>query len=77
MDTCGTLVDRRFIVEVDNRTEENMILDGELFESGGWQRKENSLKSKEVTKLEFVSTEVFHGLSGLLWYVSEKSLDTR
>ncbi|CAE7605464.1 ATJ10, partial [Symbiodinium sp. CCMP2456] len=71
-----TLVDRRLILEVDNRMEENMILDGEFFDSGGWNQKEHTLKSKEVTRLEFAGNDIFRGICGLVWYVSEKSLDT-
>ncbi|CAE7834974.1 CAJ1 [Symbiodinium microadriaticum] len=57
--------------------EENMILDGEFFDGGGWnQKSEHTLKSNEVTKLEFACNDIFRGIQGLAWYVSEKSLDT-
>jgi len=71
-----TLVERRLILEVDNRTEENLMLDGEFFETGNWSHKANSLAKGSVTKLEFSSNEVFSGLGGLVWYVSESSLNT-
>ena len=32
------------------------------------------LGNLQVTKLEFVSNEVFRGLCGLVWFVNEKSL---
>ena len=32
----------------DNRMEENMIFDGDFFDSGGWHQNEHTLKSKEV-----------------------------
>jgi len=71
-----TLVERRLIIEIDNRTEQNLVLDGEFFETGSWSHKANVLMRGGVTKLEFSSDEVFRGLSGLVWYVSESSLDT-
>eukprot|EP00930_Biecheleria_cincta_P045141 TRINITY_DN31118_c0_g1_i1.p1 TRINITY_DN31118_c0_g1~~TRINITY_DN31118_c0_g1_i1.p1 ORF type:complete len:897 (-),score=215.42 TRINITY_DN31118_c0_g1_i1:84-2774(-) len=71
-----TLVERKIVLEVDNRTEENLVLDGDHFQSGCWNDKATSLNSRTVTRLEFGSDEVLRGLSGLVWYVSESSLDT-
>jgi len=72
-----TLVERRVVLEIDNRTEENLVLDGTWFECGRWSGKSVRLLEKGVvTRLEFTSDEVFRGLSGVVWYVSESSLDT-
>lgn len=72
-----TFVERRMVLEVDNRTEENMILDGDFFDSGSWcGAKVGCLAKQAVSRLEFASDEVFRGLAGLMWFVSEKSLDT-
>ena len=64
------------MLEVDNRYEENMIWDGEFFDSGSWCGKVLTLPSGHVTRLEFAGDEVFRGLAGLVWFVNEKSLDT-
>ena len=57
--------------------QENMILDGDFFDSGSWcGAKVASLETGKVSRLEFASDEVFRGLTGLMWFVSEKSLDT-
>eukprot|EP00440_Ansanella_granifera_P056650 gb/GFBE01061403.1/.p1 GENE.gb/GFBE01061403.1/~~gb/GFBE01061403.1/.p1 ORF type:complete len:895 (+),score=210.96 gb/GFBE01061403.1/:1-2685(+) len=71
-----TLVERRVILEVDNRTEETFMLDGTFFDSGSWSEKVTSLQKGAVTQLEFASDEVFRGLCGCAWYVNESSLDT-
>ncbi len=58
-------------------SEENMILDGDFFDSGSWcGAKVGCLAKQAVSRLEFASDEVFRGLAGLMWFVSEKSLDT-
>ncbi|CAJ1408198.1 unnamed protein product, partial [Effrenium voratum] len=71
-----TLVERRLILEVDNRSEESMICDGDFFDSGSWCSKIDRLNRQEHTKLEFACDDFFSGLQGLVWFVSEKSLDT-
>lgn len=71
-----TFVERRLVLEVDNRSEEDMLLDGEFFDCGTWCGKVEALKKQEVSVLEFASDEVFRGLAGLVWFVSEKSLGT-
>eukprot|EP00435_Cladocopium_sp_Y103_P073185 s164_g42.t1 len=72
-----TFVERRMVLEIDNRSEENMILDGDFFDSGSWcGAKVACLETGKVSRLEFASDEVFRGLTGLMWFVSEKSLDT-
>lgn len=71
-----TFVERRLVIEVDNRYEESMVLDGDFFDSGSWCGKVASLEAGKVTRLEFAGDEVFRGLAGLVWFVSEKSLDT-
>lgn len=54
-----------------------MILDGDFFDSGSWcGAKVACLETGKVSRLEFASDEVFRGLTGLMWFVSEKSLDT-
>eukprot|EP00931_Biecheleriopsis_adriatica_P100381 TRINITY_DN75705_c0_g1_i1.p1 TRINITY_DN75705_c0_g1~~TRINITY_DN75705_c0_g1_i1.p1 ORF type:complete len:892 (-),score=238.95 TRINITY_DN75705_c0_g1_i1:80-2755(-) len=71
-----TLVERKLVLEVDNRTDESFILDGEFFDSGSWAEKVKSVSKGSVTKLGFSSNEVFRGLCGAVWFVNESSLDT-
>ena len=54
-----------------------MILDGDFFDSGSWcGAKVACLERQQFSRLEFASDEVFRGLAGMMWFVSEKSLDT-
>ena len=71
-----TFVERRVVLEVDNRSEQPLQLDGAHFDCGTWCGQVERLEKQQVTRLEFASDEVFRGLAGLVWFVSEKTLDT-
>lgn len=72
-----SLVERQVVIEIDNRSDEAFVLDGEFFETGRWLAAPVShIKKNGVTKLEFLSEEVLHGITGLVWFVSETGLDT-
>ncbi|CAK0809863.1 unnamed protein product, partial [Prorocentrum cordatum] len=67
------------ILEIDNRFKEAFELDGDWFESGGWGPKPGGRRTLQpgcVTRLELASEEVFAGLRGLAWFVSQGSHDT-
>lgn len=71
------LVERRIVLEIDNRAEENFILDGSYFESGQWAGAPvKVLPHGAITTLQFASDEVLRGLCGLVWFVNEHGLDT-
>lgn len=77
-DVRSSLIERQVVLEIDNRFKEAFELDGDWFESGGWGLKPSSrtLEPGCVTRLEFSSEEVFSGLRGLAWFVSQGSHDT-
>lgn len=71
------LVERHIVLEIDNRSEESFLLDGEWWDGGRWMSKPvRTLAKTSMTRLEFSSDEVFRGLCGIFWYVSESSLDS-
>mmetsp|Transcript_34194 Transcript_34194/g.102069 ORF Transcript_34194/g.102069 Transcript_34194/m.102069 type:complete len:906 (-) Transcript_34194:197-2914(-) len=72
----ATLVDRTVKVEIDNRSEETFVLDGEWFDSGRWSGKPvDAVRKHSVSQLEFSGDEVFRGVAGVVWFVNETSLD--
>lgn len=71
-----SVVERSIVIEIDNRSEETFVLDGQWSISGAWQSKPvQSIPKTSVTKLEFSSEDVLRGVHGLVWYVNESSLD--
>jgi len=71
-----TLVDRQVIVEIDNRSEESFIFDGQWWDSGRWaQGPVPCIPKTNKTKLEFSGEEIFRGLSAVIWFVNESSMD--
>lgn len=71
------LVERHCVIEVDNRTDDTFLLDGEWFDGGRWLSKSvSSIPQGSCAKLEFVSDEVFRGVCGLVWFVAETDLQT-
>lgn len=71
-----SLVERQFIIEIDNRSEETFTLDGEWFDTGRWQGKPvQTIPRTDQCKLEFTADEVLRGVAGLVWFVNESSLD--
>jgi len=76
-DTMDSVIDRQVVIEIDNRSTERFLLDGDWFDIGHWLQKPIAvLLPSSVTRLEFISNEPFRGISGLVWYVNESSLDT-
>jgi len=69
-------MDRLVIVDIENRSEETFLHDGDWFNCGRWISKPvPRIPPKGRAKLEFCSDEVLRGLSGLAWYVNESSLN--
>lgn len=64
------------VIEIDNRTEENFIFDGDWLDAGRWQQSPPPpLRPSTITKLEVVGEDSMRGVNGLTWYVNESSLD--
>jgi len=71
-----TLVDRQLILEIDNRSEENFVFDGQWWDSGRWaQAPVPRIPKTSVSRLEFSGEEIFRGLSAVIWFVNESGLD--
>jgi len=76
-DGMTTIVQRRVIVEIDNRSGEIFRHDGDWIDAGRWLQKPVPMLAPEGrTTLEFTSDEVLRGVQGCAWYVNESSLDT-
>mmetsp|Transcript_59018 Transcript_59018/g.111184 ORF Transcript_59018/g.111184 Transcript_59018/m.111184 type:complete len:946 (+) Transcript_59018:59-2896(+) len=72
-----TVVERRFVIEIDNRSEENFLFDGDWFDAGRWHSKPVPvMPPTSRTRLEFCSDEFFRGVRGLCWFVNEATLNT-
>lgn len=73
----NAFVERRVIIDIDNRSGEAFLFDGDWFESGGWPRKKPvpAIGASGKTRLEFVNDEVLYGVSGLCWFVNEATLN--
>lgn len=71
-----TLVDRQVILEIDNRSEESFVFDGQWWDSGRWAKAPvPCIPKTSVSRLEFSGEEIFRGLSAVIWFVNESSLD--
>jgi len=78
----GMLFDRSFQIDIQNKSNERFVLDGEWFEVGGWKgarspQIERCCSSNEASRsvLELRGDDTWQGLLGVFWYVSEKTCD--
>mmetsp|Transcript_66134 Transcript_66134/g.175253 ORF Transcript_66134/g.175253 Transcript_66134/m.175253 type:complete len:862 (-) Transcript_66134:265-2850(-) len=68
------LVERRFVVEVENHSPHTFAIDGLLFEAGDWEVGARVLPAGSLeSRLEFASQDMLKGVSGVLWFVDEST----
>jgi len=73
----SSIVEIRVVIEINNRSAETFVHDGEWFQSGCWTDCQlQSIPPNSVTTMGYTSDKLFQGVSGLAWYVNETSLDT-
>lgn len=66
----ASFVERRVIIETDNRSDKTFSFDGDWFESGHWDQRP-SLIPRGQSKFEVVSDEMLRGVAGVCWFVNE------
>merc|ERR1740129_2702768 len=78
----GMLFDRSFQIDVENKSNETFVLDGEWFEVGGWKRARVpqiercfSPDQPSHSVAELRGDDTWQGLLGVFWYVSEGTCD--
>lgn len=68
------LVERRFVVEVENHSPHTFAIDGLLFEAGDWEVGPPVLPAGSMeSRLEFASQDMLKGVSGVLWFVDQST----
>jgi len=76
-DSLSGVMERHVVIEIDNRSADKFLLDGEWFDVGRWLHKPVAVLAPScITRLEFTSGEPFRGVCGLVWYINQSSLDT-
>lgn len=76
-DDLSALVERRVVLEIDNRSSDTFQFDGHWFGAGRWLAGPvRQLPARDQTRLEFIGENLINGVHGLAWFVNERSLDT-
>ena len=73
----GYFYERQFVVEVENRSDQNFVFDGALFQSGGWSKgtMPGRINSHSRLQLHMYSDDMFYGLHGVFWFVNDSTFD--
>jgi len=71
------LTERYFTVEVNNRSKETFIFDGEFFEAGGWWKnaKPKTILPESQSVVYCYSDDYINGLQGVFWFVNSSTKD--
>jgi len=59
------LVERRVLLEIENRSDETFLFDGDWFECGRWLKPTETINARSRAEIDFVGEDLVRGVAGL------------